>query len=127
MPLLLRTIQVRGSLDSLDSVTPFVLDMASKADLPLPSLLDSVGYEATPVDTVVERSQLPVDVVLERLVEMELEGIVEEATRSFAYRNVNMEDLGITKESMAEKYRDVAFNQVKRHLLLGKMIESEKA
>ena len=36
-----------------------------------------------------------------------------------------MEDLGITRESMAEKYRDVADNQVKRHLLLGKMIEQE--
>ena len=26
---------------------------------------------------------------------------------------------------MAEKYRDVAYNQVKRHLLLGKLIEQE--
>lgn len=71
---------------------------------------------------LIDRSDFEVP---DSMVEMELEGIVEEAERSFAYRNVNMEDLGITRESMAEKYRDVAFNQVKRHLLLGKMIEQE--
>jgi trigger factor len=63
--------------------------------------------------------------VPEAMVEMELEGIVEEAVRSFSYRNITMEELGITRESMAENYRDLAFNQVKRHLLLGKMIEQE--
>ena len=59
------------------------------------------------------------------MVEMELEGIVEEAVRSFSYRNITMEELGLTRESIAENYRDVAFKQVKRHLLLGKMIEQE--
>ena len=63
--------------------------------------------------------------VPDAMVEMELEGIVEEAVRSFSYRNITMEELGITRESMAEKYRDVAYNQVKRHLLLGKLIEQE--
>jgi trigger factor len=36
-----------------------------------------------------------------------------------------MEELGMTRESIAEKYRGVAFNQVKRHLLLGKIIDQE--
>jgi len=36
-----------------------------------------------------------------------------------------MEELGMTRESIAEKYRDVAFNQVKRHLLLGKIIHQK--
>ena len=45
-------------------------------ELPLPRLLDSVGYEATPVDVVVARSDLPVDVVLEQLLLLELEGRV---------------------------------------------------
>ncbi|SHI23598.1 DNA-processing protein DprA [Ferrimonas marina] len=44
--------------------------------LPHPSLLDSVGYEATAVDVVVQRSEMPIDVVLERLTELELEGWV---------------------------------------------------
>jgi trigger factor len=36
-----------------------------------------------------------------------------------------MEDLGVTRESIAEKYRDTAVKQVKRHLLLNKMIDQE--
>jgi len=31
----------------------------------------------------------------------------------------------MTRESIAEKYRDTALKQVKRHLILGKMIEQE--
>jgi trigger factor len=63
--------------------------------------------------------------VPDAMVDMELEGIVEEAIRSFSYRNITMEDLGLTRESIAEKYRDVALKQVKRHVLLGKMIDQE--
>ena len=63
--------------------------------------------------------------VPDAMVDMELEGIVEEAVRSFSYRNISMEELGMTRESIAEKYRDVAFDQVKRHLLLGKIIDQE--
>jgi trigger factor len=63
--------------------------------------------------------------VPDAMVEMELEGIVEEAVRSFSYRNISMEELGMTRESVAEKYRDVAFSQVKRHLMLGKIINQD--
>ena len=63
--------------------------------------------------------------VPDTMVDMELEGIIEEAERSFAYRNISMEDIGLTRESIAEKYRDTAVRQVKRHLLLGKLIDQE--
>jgi trigger factor len=63
--------------------------------------------------------------VPDAMVAMELEGIVEEAVRSFAYRNITMEELGLTRESIAENYRDTAFKQVKRHLLLGKIMDQE--
>jgi len=63
--------------------------------------------------------------VPDTLVEMELEGIVTEAERSFNYRNISMEELGVTRESIAEKYRDTALKQVKRHLLLNKIIDQE--
>ena len=63
--------------------------------------------------------------VPETMVEYELNSIVEEAERSFAYRNVSMEDMGLTKEGLAEKYRDTAIKQVKRHLILSKLIEQE--
>jgi DNA processing protein len=40
------------------------------------SLLASVGYEITPVDIVISRSKLPIDVVLTRLTMLELKGLV---------------------------------------------------
>lgn len=64
--------------------------------------------------------------VPDTMVDYELEGIVAEAERSFAYRNVSMEDMGLTREGIAEKYRDTALKQVKRHLILSKLIDQEK-
>lgn len=64
--------------------------------------------------------------VPDALVEMELQGIIEEAERSFAYRNITLEEMGLSRESIAEKYRDTALKQVKRHLILGKIIDQEK-
>jgi len=64
--------------------------------------------------------------VPESLVEAELESIVEEAERSFSYRNQSLADVGLSREILAEKYRDTAQRQVKRHLLLNKIIEQEK-
>jgi trigger factor len=63
--------------------------------------------------------------VPDALVEMELEGIIEEAERSFAYRNISLEEMGLSRESIAEKYRDTALKQVKRHLILDKIIDQE--
>jgi trigger factor len=60
------------------------------------------------------------------MVDMELKGIVNEAEQSFAYRNMSLEDMGLTKESIAEKYRDTAVKQVKRHLILDKMIKQDE-
>lgn len=64
--------------------------------------------------------------VPDALVDMELEGIVEEAERSFAYRNTSMEELGLTRDKIEEQYRDTALKQVKRHLILGKLIDQEE-
>jgi trigger factor len=64
--------------------------------------------------------------VPETLVEMELDGIVEETERSFSYRNTSLEDAGLSREIIAEKYRDTALKQVKRHLIMGKIIDQEK-
>ena len=63
--------------------------------------------------------------VPDAMVEMELQGIIEEAERSFAYRNTSLEEMGLSKETIAEKYRDTALKQVKRHLILGKIIDQE--
>ena len=63
--------------------------------------------------------------VPDTMVEMELDGIVAEAERSFSYRNTSLEEMGLSRESIAEKYRDTALKQVKRHLILGKIIDQE--
>jgi trigger factor len=63
--------------------------------------------------------------VPDAMVEMELEGIIEEAERSFAYRNTSLEEMGLSRETIAEKYRDTAVSQVKRHLILGKIIDQQ--
>lgn len=63
--------------------------------------------------------------VPDAMVEMELEGIVADVEREFTYNNLSMDDLGITRESLNEKYRSLAVKQVKRHLILNKLIEQE--
>lgn len=64
--------------------------------------------------------------VPEALVEAELEGILEEAERSFQARNTTLEEAGLNRETIAATYRETAVRQVKRHLLLGRIIEQEK-
>lgn len=72
---------------------------------------------------LLERSQFEVP---DSLVDMELDGIVEEAERSFSYRNTTLEEAGLSREIIAEKYRETAVNQVRRHLILGHLIIQEK-
>ena len=52
------------------------LEESQKQHLFNDSLLASVGYEITPVDIVISRSKLPIDVVLTRLTILELKGLV---------------------------------------------------
>ena len=63
--------------------------------------------------------------VPDALVEFELEHIVSDAERYFTHHNVQMEDAGVTRESLSKQYRDVAVKQAKRHLILQKIIEQE--
>jgi trigger factor len=60
------------------------------------------------------------------MVEYELNGILTDAERSFSYHNKTFEEAGISRESLAEKYRPTAEKQVRRQLILGKIIEQEK-
>ncbi len=61
----------------------------------------------------------------EAMVNIELEGIINEAQQSFAQHNIDMAQLGMTPESLQEKYRETAENQVRRHLLLNKLVDQE--
>jgi len=51
-------------------------EKSAQQDLCNDPMLASVGYEITPVDIVVSRSKLPIDVVLTRLTVLELKGFV---------------------------------------------------
>ncbi len=62
----------------------------------------------------------------ESMVEYELQGIIEEAERSFAYYNKSMEEAGLSKEKLAEQYRGTAEKQVRRHLILSQIVDQEK-
>ena len=64
--------------------------------------------------------------VPDTMVESELAHIVSDAERSFAQSNKSFEDVGLTKEGLEEQYRPTAEKQVRRHLILGKLIEQEK-
>ncbi len=64
--------------------------------------------------------------VPDAMVEMELDGIVAETEQSLRYQNMSMEDIGMTREIISEKYRDVAEKQVRRHLILNKIMDQEK-
>jgi trigger factor len=63
--------------------------------------------------------------VPDAMVKYELEGILAEAERSFSYQGISMEQMGFTRESLSDKYRDTAVKQVKRHFILNKIIEQE--
>jgi len=60
--------------------------------------------------------------VPESMVAHELENIVAEAKQKFAYHNTSMEELGLDEAQLNEKYRETAVNQVRRHMILGKII-----
>jgi len=64
--------------------------------------------------------------VPDTLIDWELAGIIRETERSFEHQQVKMESLGMTHESIAATYRDTAEKQVRRHLILGKIISQEK-
>lgn len=64
--------------------------------------------------------------VPDTLVDSELEHILNEAEQKFNYSNKSLEDLGLTREGLAEQYRPVAEKQVRRHLILSKIIDQEK-
>lgn len=63
--------------------------------------------------------------VPDSLVKFELEGIIEEVERALKYHGSSLEERSLTKEDLAEKYRDTAEKQVRRRLILKKIVEQE--
>jgi trigger factor len=64
--------------------------------------------------------------VPDSLVEGELEQIINDAEQKFSAANRKLEDVGLSRETLAEKYRPTAEKQVRRHMILGKLMDQEK-
>jgi trigger factor len=64
--------------------------------------------------------------VPDALLDMELEGILAETEQAFQAQSMKLEDAGLTREGLQEKYRGTAEKQVRRHLILDKIIRQEK-
>ncbi|MCP4747546.1 MAG: trigger factor [Desulfobacteraceae bacterium] len=62
----------------------------------------------------------------EVMVASELEHIVTDAEKKFTQNNRKLEDVGLSRQALSEKYRDIAEKQVRRHLILGKLIDQKK-
>jgi trigger factor len=60
------------------------------------------------------------------MVNYELENIISDTERRFSYQNRSMEEVGLTREKLQEQYRETAEKQVRRHILLSKVVEQEK-
>jgi trigger factor len=64
--------------------------------------------------------------VPDSLIDFELDHIFSDTERAFSQQNISMKDVGLTRETMTEKYRDVAEKQARRHLILTKIVDQEK-
>jgi len=62
----------------------------------------------------------------ESMIEYELENIISDTEKRLSYQNTSMEDVGLSREKLQEQYRETAEQQVRRQIILGKVIEQEK-
>ena len=59
------------------------------------------------------------------MVDYELNNIIDEIEKTLTYYNKSMEEQGLTKEMLAEQHLETAGKKVRRHLILGKIIDQE--
>jgi trigger factor len=59
------------------------------------------------------------------MVQHEIAYMIRDAERALEYRNMSMEDVGMSREALAVRYMEPATQQVKRHLLLDKIGKQE--
>lgn len=60
------------------------------------------------------------------LVKHEMDGIIRDTEMKLSQNGLSMQELGLTREQMESQYRGLAEKQVRRHLLLNKIIEQEQ-
>lgn len=63
--------------------------------------------------------------VPQSLIDAQLDAIIDEVKQSFSYHNTSMEQLGLDTNALREKYHDLAIKQVRRYLILNRIIDQE--
>ncbi|MGD9825825.1 trigger factor [Desulfobacter sp.] len=108
-----------GKFESLDEVKNTIRENLEKG------IVQRVKHEMSEqiFQALLEKTDFEVP---RALVEGELNGIISETEQAYAQNNTSLEEVGLTRELMQEKYRDVAEKQARRHLILDKMITQEK-
>lgn len=107
-----------GQYETLDDVKNAIKDNLNEGyNKRVEQELSEQAYKA-----LIEKTEFELP---ESMVEYELNNIVDEIERTLSYYNRSMEDQGMTKESLSEKHRETAEKKVRRHLILGKIIEQE--
>lgn len=74
-------------------------------------------------EALIEKTEFEVPEVM---VEYELESIITDTERRLSYQNQTMEDVGLTREGLQEQYRETAEKQVRRHIILSKVVDQEE-
>lgn len=64
--------------------------------------------------------------VPEVMVQYELDATLAEAEQAFMANGISFEQMGMTQETLRAEYRELAEKQVRRHLILGAIIDQEK-
>ena len=107
-----------GSYTSLDELKKNITDNLEKGiEKRVQQELSEQIYEQ-----LLEKCQFEVP---DALVESELKSIIAETQQSFAQNNVTLEQVGLSEETIRDMSKDVALQQAKRHLILGKIIDQE--
>ncbi len=107
-----------GKFETLDEVKDSIRDNLEKG------IAQRVKHEMSEqiFQALLEKIEFEVP---EALVEGELNGIIAETEQAYAQNNTSLEEAGLTKETMKERYADVAEKQARRHLILDKLISQE--
>lgn len=108
-----------GDYDTLDSLKTAILDnLKNGYEKRVEHEVNEQVYTA-----LIEKISFEVP---ELMVRYELDGIIQEAEHAFMMNGITLEQIGKTKEDLEAEYRDLAEKQVRRHLILGSVIEQEK-
>jgi trigger factor len=107
-----------GQYETLDDLKKAITDNLTEGyNKRVEQELNEQVYKA-----LIERTEFELP---ESMVEYELNNIIDEIERTLKYYERSMEDQGLTKESLAETHRETAEQKVRRHLILGKIIDQE--